>query len=51
MILIETLKSLEKNKVNGKHLIQGESREKLEQSLVVVRNSVNTVDFNSQSFN
>jgi len=31
-------------------MIKGKSGKKLEQSLVAVRNSVNTIEFNSNSF-
>ncbi|WP_430602882.1 hypothetical protein IGJ02_000186 [Enterococcus sp. DIV0724b] len=36
--------------INGKQMIKGKSGKKLEQSLIAVRNSVNTIEFSSNSF-
>jgi len=36
--------------IRGKQMIKGKSGKKLEQSLISVRNDVNTIEFNSNSF-
>lgn len=38
-------------KFKGKQMIKGKSGKKLEQSVTTIRNSVNTIEFNGQSFN